>query len=366
MSKLNVGVVEKGKKGVPLTPQREQAVLRWWAQKARPTFAECYRDTGVSPSAICRLLARNGIEWSHENVRADFRDRQATVAEWRTVLARLHAQAYAGLYVDPVIATRFPCKMLFAPDSHGNYWDSSVTEEMLRRDGDATLVVTNEIITADAFSHFRQEYDVDTMSEFLVTGAFIEMLKGGNLEGADRRQVVISNSNHQERFLKFVADNAKTPDAVKTSAELWAAGMQVYAGIKPELSQSFVVQVGRALFGHPDSYMASQGGTATRLLQRCSARYPEFGLQPPFQFVAIGHPHRLNLNQALGSRAFVAEAGCQCYVPRYAVRDNTTRPCTTYPMVNAYVSVTFDRIGNVESFCPVFVKYATMPGRSES
>lgn len=319
---------------------------------------------GASQETIRRLLGKAGRKWRHDGMKGESRERDAAIEHWRPTLDKLRAEAYEGLYVDPVIKTRLPCKLLFAPDSHGNYWDPSVTEEMLRRDGDATLVVTNEIITADAFSHFRQEYDTDMVGEFLVTGGFVEMLRG-KAGGGKRRQVVISNSNHQERFIKFVSDNAKTPDAVNAAAKMYEAGMREFVGVKRELTSAFVVQVGRALFGHPDSYLTTQGGTAARLLQRNIARYPEYGLEPPFEFVAIGHPHRLNLNQASGSRAFVAEAGCQCHVPRYAVRDNSTRPCTLFPMVNGYVTVTLDKTGHVENFGVQFIKFATVPGREQ-
>jgi hypothetical protein len=346
--------------GHTLSPERKDEVLTWWRGQQSPTIYACHVATGVNDKTIRKILTAEGLQWSHTQDTRRSLEKKAAIAEWRTKLAALHAQAYSGLYIDPVIRPKFPVKVLFCPDSHGNYWDAGVTETMLRRDGDATLVVTNEIMTVDAFSHFRQEYESDLMGELMVTGAFVEMLRHG--EGG-KRQVVISNSNHQERFVKFVSDHASTSQAVKASAEMWAAAMHEYASIKAELTNGFVVQVGRAIFGHPDSYLMSQGGVAARFLQRCTSRYPEYALEPPFTFCAVGHPHRLNLTQAIGTRAFVAEAGSQCHVPRYAVRDNSTRPCTLFPIVNGYVSVTFDRLGNVESFNIHFVKFATVPGR---
>jgi len=345
-----------------LQPGQEEQLIEWWKSQEFPTIEGAFKATGIGRLSIRKYLSKHGIEWDSTNVKVSVRKKRAAVETWRNTLAKLHSEAFAGLYVDPVVQTRFPLKMLFCPDSHGNYWDAAVSESMLERDGDATLVVTNEIMTIDAFSHYRQEYDADLMGEFLVTGAFVEMLRG---EDSHKRRVIISNSNHQERFLKFIADHTTSAKAVKASAELWSAGMYQYAKIKTELTESFVVQVGRAVFGHPDSYMLSQGSVGTRFLQRCTSRYPEYGLEPPFQFAAVGHPHRLSLTQAQGCRAFVAEAGCQCHVPRYAVRDNSTRPCTLFPMVNGYITVTFDKNGNVESFAPVFVKFATIPGREE-
>ncbi len=326
------------------------------------TIVEAAATLGYGRDCIRRVWRKSGCNYRRDRINAETRQRETECEHWRAVLAKLHSEAYEGLYIDPVIKTRFPCKMLFSPDSHGNYWDSAVTEEMLKRDGDASLIVTNEILTLDAFSKFRQDYTTDTFGEFLVTEAFIDMLKHGEAE--KERQVVISNSNHQERFTKLVADVAKTPDAIKAAGKLFAAGLEVFARIKPELVSTFTVQVGRAVFGHPDSYGATQGFVAARYLNRCNARYPEMGLQPPFQFLAVGHPHRLNLTQATGTRSFVAEAGCQCHVPRYAITDNTARPCTTFPMVNGYVSVLFDKLGNVERFGVNFVKFATMPGRT--
>jgi hypothetical protein len=231
---------------------------------------------------------------------------------------------------------------------------------MIAQNSDADMVVLNEILTLDSFSHFRRTYKASATTEAKI---ICQELLGGMVRRFGREGVIVTSSNHDARFVKWIVDKG---GEYEDACELWRTLLDSFTQTsKPTFLAGIRVQIGHALFSHPDSYYKTQGESARREGVRCKANYAIYGLVPPFDIVVVGHPHRLNFTQWEGERGFLVEAGCQCYVPRYVVEDWSTKLCTQFPMTNGYASVVLDKQGRVDfksrETRVAFLGWATLP-----
>ena len=326
--------------------ERKQLLVDWWNRQSSPTFLAAARATGMSQSNVPLVLEEMGVDVRRGDKRTgDVRAKMGVVEKWSEILTTLQAITYKDVCREALVVPRkLPCTGLFIPDAHGNYWNPEVTSKVLEQVGDVDLVITNEVLTMDSSSFFRPTYSSKTIDELKAIGGFFEMLRSKVKHPDD---VIVTTSNHDSRFVKWMMDHTRNFDQIETAAEAWRCLFDKYIKLRPRMIASPRVQVGTAIFSHPDAYLKEQGRTAMREGTKCKLNYRSYGMKPPFEFVAVGHPHRLGMVCWEGELGFVAEAGCQCFFPRYAMEDTAVRPCTQFPMVNGAVKFTLDKHGKV-------------------
>lgn len=320
----------------------EAQILSWWASAPVKTVVACARALGLSKETVAKALDKAGVERDRTHRIAESRERLTAVERAVALLTPLWVKAYEHTQKSAVvIPAKLPCKVMFIPDVHGDIWNPAITGKALEEDCD--VIVSNELGTWDAFSRFRRTRKTDTKNEMTAVGQFLDMCVGK----VGAKNVLIGTSNHDSRLIKYFMDATQDVDAIDFIADMWRKALRECATIQPQFIGSSRVQVGTAVFGHPDSYGA-QSTTAQNEGDKCRARWHTMGVRPPFHLIAIGHPHRLNWTMWQGEQAFCAEAGTQCFEPPYALDDNSTRPCTRYPVVNGAVACVLDRNGEVD------------------
>ena len=258
-------------------------------------------------------------------------------AECREIVRR----AYRGLSRDARIRARFPCRVVFLDDLHVPFTDSSVVEEVVRREAGADYLVTFEVATFDAFSRFDQTYLDEPAAEQTLAARLLTELAGHFGE------VVCGTSNHMDRPEKGIVRNLRPEQQEYVLANL----RDVYAAIREagirHVASPFI-QIGDAIFAHFDRTLGTPGATPQELLKRVRSHHDVYGLSADPAACFTGHTHRVAQVPMEGGKGYLYEVGCGTYLPPYVLRSTRGGKIRNYRMACGYGVAVFDSRGRID------------------
>lgn len=228
-------------------------------------------------------------------------------------------------------------KILSLSDLHAPFIDFKAVEAAIKDHYDADLLVLNgDVFDGHALSDFDKRDDFDIEIEFKQVFMLLDVLT------KKFEQIVWVGGNHDfTRFIRYVSKK-------------FGNGMKKYVmeRLNPityiaEKYDNLIivphnwVQIGKAIFTHPDGYSSALMSTAMNQAKYLNANAKEILPNPEFHCVVQGHTHDLGEYYVNGTK--IIEQGCLCTQMDYRFDKPSSRKWVT-----GYAVIHLDENGNVD------------------
>lgn len=235
---------------------------------------------------------------------------------------------------------KLPAKILFIDDEHIPFVNMDLIEEMLRLDGDADGFVWGEVLNFDAFAWYIKNYISNPVQEDEVAGKLIDLFLKHFKWG------YTLDTNHTRRCEKLLA-GITDPIQLNYLRKTFNGLMPTFSTISKRVKYVGlpVVQLGKAIFAHFDSFSSIAGRTVEWIEDGMLNWDDCYGIKE-FDSCWIGHTHNQETHFRFQKK--VSEVGCLCYAQDYLFRGKMTAAQRKFRWVNGYGVVYLQKDGSTD------------------
>jgi len=330
---------------------KKREAVKKWVENPSLALKALSREIGVPRTTLRKWLLKEGVyhtRWIGSRPQLD---------EISKKMAPLVQKAFRFTsFKECKLSLKHPTKILVADDFHIPFLDLDVLKTMLASDGDASYLLTGEIVNFDAISRFLHLSDQSLEIEDDVAGGLLEEI------GKKMEVYVLTMANHTQRFLNYLAVNlgSKSLDYLVKLVGLEGLLPEFFRKTRVHAVPGKMVQVGGLIYSHSEFFSSIPGRSAQWELQRLENYASAFGFDE-YNCVAMGHTHNL-VSGFYYEKAFF-EVGCLCHLLPFMFTGRPHASLRYFRWVNGYVVIETQKNGMVDlrRSRAVFVKFSTLP-----
>lgn len=322
---------------IKISQDRQEALVKEWKACRSPTIDGFAYKFNLDERTLKKILRIYNITWSSSHIPLQFRQLNVLHNDIRSILKDIYGNILDNKAYKHI---KLPAKVLYFDDEHIPFLNVDCIDTMLRLDGDADGYVTGEIINFDAFAVYIKNYISNPLKEDEIAGQLTKILTHRFKWG------FTLDTNHTRRLDKFLA---RTSDAIQLDYF-----RKTFQGVLPSFTRISkkvryvgqpVLQLGKALFCHFDSFSSTYGKTVEWMEENMMNWADCYGAKD-FDSVWVGHTHNQELHYRYGR--LLAEVGCTCYAQDYLFRGKVTAAHRKFRWVNGYGVIYLNKDGSTD------------------